>query len=64
MYINLNLIFIVFHHREFQNQSQSIVPYIHLFIDVGIKYIGGCCHVTPNQISIIRDIIDGYSSKI
>ncbi|CAF4543625.1 unnamed protein product [Rotaria socialis] len=46
----------------FDSQGQSITSFIHSYIDTGIKYIGGCCHVGPDQIRAIRDIIDRYSS--
>ncbi|CAF5194497.1 unnamed protein product [Rotaria magnacalcarata] len=46
----------------FDSQGQSITSFIHSYIDIGIKYIGGCCHVGPDQIRAIRDIIDRYSS--
>lgn len=49
--------------KEFNSQGQSIVPYIESYIDAGIKYIGGCCHVTPDQIRSIRTIIDDYTSS-
>ncbi|CAF3908304.1 unnamed protein product, partial [Rotaria sp. Silwood2] len=48
--------------QAFKSQGQSIAPFINSYIDAGIKYIGGCCNVNPNQIRTIRDIIDTYSS--
>lgn len=50
-------------HRKFDSHGQSIAPYIRSYIDAGIKYIGGCCHVNPDQIRTIRDIIDEYTSS-
>lgn len=51
----------VYNFREFDSQGQSICPFIRSYIDAGIKYIGGCCHVNPEQIRAIRDIIDEYN---
>ena len=48
--------------RQFDSQGQSIASYTHSYIDAGIKYIGGCCHVNPEQIHTMRDIIDQYTS--
>ncbi len=59
----LKLIFDLFVFREFDSQGQSIVPYIQSYLDAGIKYIGGCCHVNPNQIRAMRNIIDEYRSE-
>jgi S-methylmethionine-dependent homocysteine/selenocysteine methylase len=55
-------VFLNNNHREFNNHGQLIAPYIRSYIDAGIKYIGGCCHVNPDQIRTIRDIIDEYTS--
>jgi S-methylmethionine-dependent homocysteine/selenocysteine methylase len=48
--------------RSFDSEGQSIAPFIHSYIDAGIKYIGGCCNINPSQIRVIRDIIDKYTS--
>ena len=44
----------------FDGQGRSIESFIHSYIEAGIKYIGGCCHVNPNHIRSIRNIIDRY----
>jgi methionine synthase I (cobalamin-dependent) len=65
---NNNMIFFVYvlsyiyNYSEFNSQGQSILPFIRSYIDAGVKYIGGCCHVNPSQIHSMRDIIDGYMS--
>ncbi|CAF3597854.1 unnamed protein product [Adineta steineri] len=46
--------------REYNSERPSIAPFIRSYIDAGIKYIGGCCHVDPNQIRTMRDITDEY----
>jgi hypothetical protein len=65
---NNNMIFFVYvlsyiyNYSEFNSQGQSILPFIRSYIDAGVKYIGGCCHVNPSQIHSMRDIINGYMS--
>ncbi|CAF1295211.1 unnamed protein product [Adineta ricciae] len=47
----------------FNNQGQALTSYIRSYIDAGVKYIGGCCNVNPNEISAMRHVIDEYLSK-
>ena len=47
----------------FNNQGQALTPYVPSYIDAGVKYIGGCCNVNPNEIGAMRHAIDEYVSK-
>ena len=48
--------------REFSSQGQSIVPYVQSYLEANISYVGGCCHVDPQQIRAMRDVVDAYRS--
>lgn len=50
--------------REFEDLGQAIVPYVPSYLDANIQYIGGCCHVGPDQIRAIRDLIDQRSKHL
>jgi len=43
--------------------DQSIAPFVPAYIEAGIKYIGGCCHVNPADIRKMKDAIDNYVAK-
>lgn len=62
IFMSYKMLFFFSNSRQFNSQGQSIAPYIQSYIDTGIKYIGGCCHVNPKEISAIRNIIDKYTS--
>jgi len=43
---------------SWSGNPENIVTHVESWLELGYSWIGGCCRVTPDDISQIRDIFD------